>query len=111
MAPLHKYPFQIETPEAELFWASRHKCNRAKAIIAFSDTEKQALSLMRRVEGWNYHLRAKALRKYRIYVHNPSMILIPFSVPSTITWQEEMSGAPDAWPYTSPDLSWMEGDK
>lgn len=83
---MHKYHYPIETEEAKRFWASRHKCNRMKAIIAFSEDLPDANFNLRRM-GFQAHLRFRAINAYKNYVARPSMLGIPFT-PATIPWYE-----------------------
>lgn len=78
MTKQFKLNFPVETKEAQAFWASKHKCNRLKAIIAFSLNEKNAIDNMRR-HGFQTHLRQRALAAYKQYIASPTMTSIPFS--------------------------------
>lgn len=73
-----KLNFPIETEEAENFWASRHRLNRIKAIIAFSLNVDNANDNLRRF-GYHYDYRQKYLKLYAQYVNSPAMTNVPFS--------------------------------
>lgn len=75
---MFKLNFPIETPQAKLFWASRHKSNRMKAIIAFSYNKENAIANLRRY-GYPRGMRAKAWAAYGQYVRDPDMLTIPYS--------------------------------
>lgn len=81
---MHKMSYPIETPEAYKFWGSRHKCNRLKAIVAFSMNIKDANYNLRRF-GYNAHLRLRALLAYQQFVAQPDMVRVPFT-PASIPW-------------------------
>lgn len=85
MVQMHKKPFPIETEEAKTFWASRHKCNRMKAIIAFSTDLKNANDNLRR-SGYGVHWRNRALNNFGMFVNKPSMASVPFTEMSTPWW-------------------------
>ncbi|UIW10596.1 hypothetical protein PQC38_gp120 [Aeromonas phage BUCT695] len=81
-----KLNYPIQTEEAKKFWGSRHKCNRAKAIIAFSLNEENAFDNLRR-HGY-YHLwRHRAWDAFGMYVNKPDMEGIPFSEMETPYWE------------------------
>ncbi|WP_192545490.1 hypothetical protein [Enterovibrio baiacu] len=75
----------ITTPEAERFWASRHKCNKMKAVIANSETLDGANSALRR-RGYTRAWRKKALSAFGKYINKPTMAGIPFSELSQPWW-------------------------
>lgn len=85
---LYRLNYPIETPEAQAFWSSRHKANRAKAIMAFSLDLDNANDNYRR---WNYprQFRKRALLNFCMYVNQPDMKGIPLS-PLDSPWWEEM---------------------
>lgn len=83
---IHKMAYPIETETAYKFWASRHKCNRLKAIVAFSTSVRDANNNLRRF-GFNAHVRLRALLAYQGFVSQPSMDRIPFT-PAEIPWWE-----------------------
>lgn len=89
MVTFYKHNYPIETGVQRKFWASKHKSNRLKVIIAYSLSESNANDNMRR-QGFNLHLRTRALRTFKGYVNNPSMSGIPFSVIS-IPWYNELN--------------------
>ncbi len=78
--------YPIETPEAEKFWGSIHKCNKMKSIIAFSLNLDNANDNLRRY-GYTLSWRKKAIRHFGVYVNTPSMVGIPFSELSTPWWE------------------------
>lgn len=84
---LYRLNYPIETPEAYAFWASRHKANRAKAIMAFSLNLDNANDNYRR---WGYprQFRKRALFNFCMYVNNPSMAGVPFSALEDNWWDE-----------------------
>ncbi|HHB8426213.1 hypothetical protein [Klebsiella pneumoniae] len=73
-----KLNFPVETEEAQRFWASKHRLNRIKAIIAFSTDMKNANDNLRRA-GYSYMYRQKYLKAYKCYVNSPSMKIVMFS--------------------------------
>ena len=79
--------YPIETPEAEKFWGSSHKCNIAKAIIAFSLDEANANDNLRRY-GYTRAWRNRVMYYFKQYVNQPTMAGIPFSEGPTPWWQE-----------------------
>ena len=81
-----KLNYPIETPEALSFWASKHLCNRLKAIVAFSTSEANAIDNLRR-RGYQPHLRDRAVKAYKPYINNPSMKDIPFSEMGNKWWE------------------------
>lgn len=81
----YKNGFPVETPQARQFWASRHRNNRFKAIIAFSVDKEDALRNMRR-RGYPRGVRNKAWEAFGQYVRDPDMLNIPFSNPSVPYW-------------------------
>ncbi|MGL5564207.1 MAG: hypothetical protein ACRDC4_00570 [Plesiomonas sp.] len=125
---MHKMAYPIETPEAFKFWASRHICNRLKAIICFSKDEEDAKRNLRRF-GYPYHFRARAWNAYQNLVKNPDMTKIEFT-PMGIPWWDCMPTAPlpppkgrwilwndrDLWEETTPDpwdnkwIEWVDDD-
>lgn len=89
---MHKYTYPIETEEAKKFFASRHICNRVKAIIAFSKTPEDALrnlrnNLPKEFNHNNHHFRRRAVHAFQHYVNQPDMTNVPFS-PISIPWWE-----------------------
>lgn len=86
MTQFFKLNFPVETDEARKFWASRHKCNQMKAIIAFSYDHDNANTNLKRA-GYRLTWREKALNKYGQYVNQPDMKNIPFT-PPTVPWWE-----------------------
>lgn len=79
--------YPIETDLQRKFWASKHKCNKVKAIIAFSTDLKNANDNMRRY-GYTYAWRKRAGLAFGQYVNTPSMVGIPFSTTSDKWWEE-----------------------
>ncbi|MGL5579651.1 MAG: hypothetical protein ACRDCE_01600 [Cetobacterium sp.] len=86
MTRYHKMYFPIETKEAKAFWASRHKCNRLKAIVAFSRDYEDAMNNLRRF-GVPVHLRLRAFNAFKNFLARPEMDGIPFSEMET-PWYE-----------------------
>ncbi len=74
----YKLNYPIETPEAIKFWESRHKCNRAKAICAFSLDEENALRNFTR-RGYTHMWAKRAVESFGMYCAQPDMTGIPFS--------------------------------
>ena len=88
--PMHKYSYPIETEEAKKFFASRHICNRVKAIVAFSRNPEDALrnlrnNLPKKFNHNNNHFRRRAVLAFQNYINQPDMKNIPFS-PLEIPW-------------------------
>lgn len=73
-----KLNYPVETEEAQSFWASKHRLNRIKAIIAFSLNIDNANDNLRRA-GYSRQYRKRYLETYKCYVNSPSMKIIPFS--------------------------------
>lgn len=79
---LCKLNYPIETPEAYAFWSSNHKCNRIKAIMAFSLNICNANDNLRRY-GYTRAWRQRALASFGdvkkadgvslAYINNPEM--------------------------------------
>ena len=67
------------TPIQNLFWLSSIKRNKAKVIIATSDSQWEALDAMRQQLHWNRSTRFYFWYKYREYLNRPSMIGVPLS--------------------------------
>lgn len=85
MAKYFKHNYPIETDEAREFWASNHKCNRMKAIIAFSfDLHNANMNLLR--AGYSRLWRLRALNNFGMYVNSPLMRRIPYSEIETPWW-------------------------
>ena len=81
--------YPIKTEEAKKFWASKHKCNRAKAIMAFStDLYDANWNLIQ--YGYSNSWRDKIFAHYGQYVNQPDMVNIPFT-PMSIPWWECLS--------------------
>lgn len=78
--------YPIETEIQKKFWSSNHKCNRAKAIIAFSYDKENAMRNMRRLLHWRHFWRHRAWNAFGQYVNTPSMEGIPFSEMSDNYW-------------------------
>ena len=118
--PMHKYSFPIETPEAYKFWASRHICNRVKAIIAFSRTEKDALrnlrnGLPKEFNHNNYHFRRRAVTAWQHYINQPDMVNVPFT-PLGVDWWDCIPNVPHPpakghWVKWDDTKKWLDPDK
>lgn len=94
MPSMHKYKFPIVTEQAQRFWASKHKCNRMKAIIAFSEDLFDANHNLKRM-GYKRMWRLRALNNFGTYVANPDMTNIPLS-PMEVPWWKCMPYVPVA---------------
>lgn len=79
--------YPIQTDIQKKFWGSRHKCNRAKAIIAFSYDKDNAMRNLRRIMGWTHFWRHRAWNAFGHFVNTPSMEGIPFSTGSEAYWE------------------------
>lgn len=106
----NRLPFPIVTPEAQKFWSSRHICNRAKAIIAFSTDREQAMRMMRRYlpPGKSYHFRERAWNAWQYYVEMPDMEKVPFT-PLSMPWWECIPPTPIDPPKGSWAI-WVDDD-
>lgn len=93
MTQFFKLNFPVETDEARAFWASRHKCNQMKAIIAFSYDLENANTNLKRA-GYRLTWRDRALQAFHTFVNQPDMKNIPFT-PDSVPWWECM-------PYLKP---------
>lgn len=78
--------YPIETDEAKAMWASKHKCNKMKAIIAFSLDLDNANDNLRRY-GYTLAWRTKAIDAFGTYVNNPDCTGIPLTPLSTPWWE------------------------
>ncbi|MGL5583487.1 MAG: hypothetical protein ACRDCE_21370 [Cetobacterium sp.] len=109
LPPMHRMAYPIKTPEAYAFWASHHKCNRIKAIIAFSTSVDDAMHNMRRF-GIQSHLRLRALKAFSGFVASPDMDNIPFSEMETPWWEciphEPVPPVKGHWAVWDDDTSW-----
>lgn len=101
---MHKMAFPIETEEAYKFWASRHICNRVKAIISFSLNQEDAMHNLRRF-GFPYHIRKRAWNAWQNFVALPAMNKIEFT-PLGINWWDCMP----ATPVDPPTGRWVKWD-
>lgn len=82
---LNTLNYPIETALAKKFWASRHKSNKAKAIMAFSTSIENAnWNLIQ--YGYTNSWRDRIIANYSAYINNPSMAGIPFTELSTPWW-------------------------
>lgn len=86
-SPLFRLNFPVETPAAYKFWASNHKANKVKAIIAFSLDADNANDNLRRY-GYYKLFRDRALKAFVQYVNNPSMAGVPYSELKDPWWRE-----------------------
>jgi len=78
LSKLNNLNYPIETKEAQKFWASRHKCNKMKSIIAFSLNLDNANDNLRRY-GYSRAWRKRALVNFGRYINNPKMVGVNFS--------------------------------
>lgn len=111
--PMHKMPFPIETKEAYKFWASRHVCNRIKAIISFSLNKEDAMHNMRRY-GFPYHFRARAWNAWGLWVAKPQMDKMAFT-PLGVQWwecipREPQPGPTGRWAVWNDTKDWMDNE-
>ncbi|MFA0145352.1 hypothetical protein AB4452_04620 [Vibrio lentus] len=83
----YKLNWPIETEQAIKLWGSEHKCNRMKAIIAFSLDLDNANDNLRRF-GYSLQWRKRAIAAFGKYVADPQARLIPFSEMSDFYWDE-----------------------
>lgn len=111
--PMHKMPFPIETPNAYKFWASRHVCNRVKAIISFSLDREDAMHNLRRF-GFPYHFRARAWNAWQHFVARPDMDNIPFT-PLGVPWWEcipnEVQPGKGSWVLWDDSTEWIDSNE
>ena len=108
---MHKLPFPIETKEAKAFWASKHLCNRAKAVISFSRNREEALRLMRiYIPGKPHHFRERAWNAWQNWVGHHDMDKIAFSEMETPWWEcipnEVQPGPSGFWTLWDDDTTW-----
>ena len=118
--PMHKYAFPITTKEAYKFWASRHICNRVKAIISFSRTEDDALrnlrnNLPKEFNHNNHHFRRRAVNAYKHYINQPEMTRIEFT-PLGVNWWECIPNTPvppahGRWVVWEDAVNWLDDEK
>lgn len=90
---LYKLNYPVETADAKKFWGSNHKCNRMKAIMAFSLNLENANDNYRRY-GYTRAWRAKALAAFKEDVNKPKMENMQFYELSDAYW--------DIMPYVPP---------
>ena len=83
------------------FFGSKHRCNRAKAIIALSETEKDAISNLQRY-GYTRAWRERAMFSFKQYVNTPTFSGVPFSETDTPYWQCMPIVTADTPPPTPP---------
>lgn len=117
---VHKYRFPIETEEAKKFWASRHICNRVKAIIAFSlDMNDAMLNLRRHLpkdfSHNNFHFRKRAVNAWQHYVNMPDMEKVPFT-PLGVDWWDCIPKDPEPpvngrWVKWNDAEQWLDPEK
>lgn len=74
---LNTLNYPVETDLQKKFWASRHKCNKMKSIIAFSLDLDNANDNLRRY-GYTRAWRKKAILAFGQYVNQYQMTGIPF---------------------------------
>lgn len=86
MARLALVNYPIETELQRKFWGSNHKCNRAKAIIAFSLNKANAMRNLKTVGGMTHFWRHRAWNAFGQYVNTPSMEGIPYSEMKDLYW-------------------------
>lgn len=82
---LNIFNYPIETPEAIEFWKSEHKCNTAKAFVAFSLDYDNFIQITKR-HGYTREWRERMWDAFGLYVNNPDMVGIPFSEIDTPYW-------------------------
>lgn len=80
------FNYPIETPEAFAFWNSDHKCNMAKAFIAFCIDEANFEELAKR-HGYTREWRDRMWAAFGVYVDDPDMLTIPFTELETHYWE------------------------
>lgn len=105
---MHKMAFPIVTEEAYKFWASRHLCNKLKAIISFSLDKEDAMHNMRRF-GYQHHLRKRAWNAWQNFVAKPDMTSIPFT-PLGVNWWECLPSDPVP-PAHGTWVKWVDAEK
>lgn len=91
----------MTSPEAYEFFASNHKCNHAKAVMAHSATMQQANDTFWR-RGFTLQMRKRFLKTYKKYLGQQDMSTIPMSPevnPDTGEmyefWMDELERADD----------------
>ncbi len=97
--------YPIETEIQKKFWGSRHKCNRAKAIIAFSYDKHNAMNNMQRIMGWRHFWRHRAWNAFGQYVNTPDMAGIPFSEGNVAYWECMPNDTSDGGGGTPPPVN------
>lgn len=81
-----QYKYKIKTIDALRFWSSDHRCNKVKAIIAFSkDLEDANRNL--RIAGYKNIFRKKALAGLGVFLNQPDMANVPFSTCAEKWWE------------------------
>jgi len=83
----------VETDLQKKFWGSNHKCNKMKALIAFSKDELDFKELAKR-RGYRRAWRNRAWLNFGQYVGQSDMVGIPFS-DGTVPYWEEMPLLPE----------------
>lgn len=94
------FNYPIETEEAEAFWDSEHKCNTAKAFVAFSTSVENCNEIMKR-HKYSYQWRKRVLSNFAPYLASPSMVGIPFSQMGPNSWWDCMQHSENI------DLEWL----
>lgn len=114
MPELFKLNYPIETTEAKKFWASRHLCNRVKAIVAFSLNLDNANDNLRRA-GYPRGFRKRAVNAWQHYVNMPDMQKVPFT-PLGVPWWDCIPNTPEppplgSWVKWNDAEKWLDPDK
>lgn len=78
--------YPIETEIQRKFWGSRHKCNRAQAIISFSYDKENAMLNLRRIGKMRHFWRHRAWNAYGSMVNTPDMSGATFADMSDMYW-------------------------
>lgn len=100
--------FPIKTKEAQAFWSSKHKCNKMKAIIAFSLNYDNANDNLRRY-GYTRAFRKRALIAWGTKTNKPEMAPADFTLSTLSTpWWECMPYV-DTAAVADPELKqWLD---
>lgn len=111
---MFKLNYPVETKEARKFWASKHVCNRVKAIIAFSRDLSNANDNLRRA-GYANGFRKRAVNAWKHYVNMPAMDVVPFTPMGVDWWDciplEPMPPAKGRWVRWDDAEKWLDPDK
>ncbi len=99
--------FPIVTKAAYEFWSSRNRCNRVRAICAFSlDKENALMNLQRAAYPLGY--RQRVVDSKGISFNNPSMAGVPYNDGSVPMWDCLQSNTNPTLGYWDDSDVWVD---